>query len=82
MENLLTKLAIFIARIMVVGFFTLAYVTPLYILFYLIIFQNVELSSEISIKCYSISYLIGFVINYINAVNLLKKDEKAVDKGI
>lgn len=73
MENLFTKSVIILARIMIVGFYTLAYVTPLYLLFYLIIFQNTELSSEISLKCYSISYLIGFVINYINAVNLLKK---------
>jgi len=82
MENWFTKLAVLIARCIVVGFFTLAYVTPLYILFYLIIFQNLELSSEISIKCYSIAYLIGFVINYINIANGLKKDEKAVNKGL
>jgi hypothetical protein len=82
MENLVTKTIVLIARIMVIGFFTLVYVTPLYILFYLIIFQNLELSNEISIKCYSISYLIGFVINYIYATNSLKKDEKQVDKGL
>ena len=81
MENLVTKMLVLIARIMVIGFFTLVYVTPLYILFYLIIFQNLELSNEISIKCYSISYLIGFIINYVVAVNSLKKDEKQVDKG-
>lgn len=81
MENLVTKTIVLIARIMVIGFFTLVYVTPLYILFYLIIFQNLELSNEISIKCYSISYLIGFIINYVVAVNSLKKDEKQVDKG-
>jgi hypothetical protein len=82
MENWFTKLAVLTARIIVVGFFTLAYVTPLYILFYLIIFQNLELSSEISIKCYSIAYLIGFVINYINTTSLLEKGEKAVNKGV
>jgi hypothetical protein len=82
MENWFTKLAVLTARIIVVGFFTLAYVTPLYILFYLIIFQNLELSSEISIKCYSIAYLIGFVINYINTTSLLEKDKKAVNKGL
>ena len=82
MENWFTKLAVLIARCIVVGFFTLAYVTPLYILFYLIIFQNLELSSEISVKCYSIAYLIGFVINYINTTNLLEKDKKAVNKGL
>jgi hypothetical protein len=82
MENTLTKIAVLIARIMVIGFFSLAYVTPLYVLLYLIIFQNAELLSEISLKCYSISYLIGFVISYVNVSNSLKKDEKAVDKGL
>lgn len=81
MENLVTKMLVLIARIMVIGFFTLVYVTPLYILFYLIIFQNLELSNEISIKCYSISYLIAFVSNYIYATSSSKKDEKQVDKG-
>ena len=82
MENFFTKMAILIARYIVIGFFTLAYVTPLYIFFYLIIFQNLELSSEISIKCYIISYLIGFVINYINVVSLDKKDENPSNKGL
>jgi hypothetical protein len=82
MENWFTKMAVLTARFIIVGFYTLAYVTPLYILFYLIIFQNLELSSEISIKCFSIAYLIGFVINYINVSSLLKKDEKQVNKGL
>ena len=46
MENLVTKMLVLIARIMVIGFFTFVYVTPLYMLFYLIIFQNLELSNE------------------------------------
>jgi hypothetical protein len=81
MENWFTKMAVLTARFIIVGFYTLAYVTPLYILYYLIIFQNLELSSEISIKCYSIAYLIGFVINYVHTASLLEKDEKAVNKG-
>ena len=82
MENLVTKTIVLIARIMVIGFFTLVYVTPLYMLFYLIIFQNLELSNEISVKCYSISYLIAFVSNYIYATSPSKKDEKQVEKGL
>jgi hypothetical protein len=78
MENLFTKIAVLTARFIVVGFFTLVYVTPLYLLFYLIIFNNTELSNEIYKKCYLMSYLIGFVINYINIANSLKKDKKAV----
>jgi len=78
MENLFTKIAVLTARFIVVGFFTLVYVTPLYLLFYLIIFNNTELSNEIYKKCYLMSYLIWFVINYINIANSLKKDKKAV----
>jgi hypothetical protein len=82
MENWFTKMAVLTARFVVVGMFTFFYVTPLYILFYLIIFQDTELWSEIGTRFYLISYLIGFVINYINIANGLKKDEKAVNKGV
>jgi hypothetical protein len=75
-------MAVLTARFVVVGMFTFFYVTPLYILFYLIIFQDTELWSEIGTRFYLISYLIGFVINYINIANGLKKDEKAVNKGV
>ncbi len=81
MENWFTKLAVLTARFVIVGIFTFFYITPLYILFYLIIFQDTELWSEIGTRFYLISYLIGFVINYINIANSLKKDEKAVNKG-
>ena len=71
----ITNLAVFIARIIVIGTYTFVYVTPLYILFYLIIFKNVELLDEISLKYYSIAYLIGFVINYLNIKNSVEKEE-------
>ena len=82
MENWFTKMAVLTARFVVVGIFTFFYVTPLYILFYLIIFQDTEMWSEIGTRFYVISYLIGFVINYINVATLLKKDEKPMDKGL
>ena len=81
MENMFTNLVVLLVRFLVVGFCTLAYVTPLYVLFYLIIYQDLELTSEISVKSYSISYLIGFVINYINMVGSVKKDKKTENKG-
>ena len=71
----ITNLAVFVARIIVIGTYTFVYVTPLYILFYLIIFKNVELLDEISLKYYSIAYLIGFVINYLNIKNSVEKEE-------
>ena len=71
----ITNLAVFVARIIVIGTYTFIYVSPLYILFYLIIFKNVELLDEISLKYYSIAYLIGFVINYLNIKNSVEKEE-------
>jgi hypothetical protein len=71
----ITNLAVFVARIIVICTYTFIYVTPLYILFYLIIFKNVELLDEISLKYYSIAYLIGFVINYLNIKNSVEKEE-------
>jgi len=79
MENFIQKTIIFLARICVVGFFTFVYVTPLYMLLYLIIFQNIELLNEISVKSFAICYLVGFVIIYINVVSSTKKDEKQVE---
>jgi hypothetical protein len=71
----ITNLAVFTARIMVISIYTFIYVTPLYMLFYMIIFKNVELLNEISLKYYSIAYLIGFVINYFNIKNSVEKEE-------
>lgn len=82
MENWFTYLSVLIARFIVVGFFTILYVTPLYMLFYLIIFQNVELLNEISIKSYLISCLVGFCLMYFNTMNEVKKDKKPVNKGL
>lgn len=82
MENFITNIAVFIVRFMVVGFYTLAYVTPLFLLFYLLIFQNTELLSEISVKSYIISCFIGFVLNYKSIVGSVKKDKKTENKGV
>jgi len=78
----ITNLVVFIARIMVIGTYTFLCVTPLYILFYLIIFKNLELLNEISIKYYSISFLIGFVINYFNIKKSVEKEENQRNKGV
>jgi hypothetical protein len=82
MEKLFTYLLVLIARFIVVGLFSFAYITPLFVLFYLIIFQDVELLNEITLKYYSISYLVGFCLIYINTMKEVKKDEKTVNKGV
>ncbi len=81
MESLFTKASVLLARLVVVGFFTFVYVTPLYIFAYLIIFQATDLLNEISLKCYIISYSIGYVINYINLNYSSKNDKKYENKG-
>lgn len=79
MEKEFTKITILTARFIVVGLFTLAFVTPIHLLLYMILFQDTKLLSEISIKCYSIVYLSVFIINYINVVGVGKKDKKPLN---
>jgi hypothetical protein len=82
MGNLFTYLSVLIARFIVVGVFSFFFITPLFVLFYLIIFQDVELLNEITLKYYLISYLVGFWLVYRNAMKDDKKDRKAVNKGV
>jgi hypothetical protein len=76
MENFLEKIGlklfIFLSRIVVIGFFAFWYVTTYFILFYLIIFNNLDLFNKITIKYYLISYFIGCLFLYKKYV----KDEK------
>lgn len=74
MENLFHNLKLLFTKFTVVAIFTFAFVTLLFALFYLIIFQNLELSMEISIKCYAIAYLMSFVINFMNMKNFIEND--------
>ena len=80
MEKLFTYLSVLMARFIVVGLFSFLYITPLFILFYLIIFQNLELLNEITLKNYLISYFVGFWLIYRNTMKEVRKDEKAVNK--
>ena len=82
MGNWLTSLSVLIARLIIIGFFSFIYITPLFMLFYLIIFHNTELSHEITAKSYSISYCVGFVLMYIFMMKDDKKDKKSVNKGV
>jgi hypothetical protein len=82
MENRVTYLFVLMARFIVVGLFSFIYVTPLYVLFYLIIFQNVELLNEISVKYYAIAYCVGFCLMYFNTMDKVEKDKKPVNKGL
>ena len=82
MENFVTKMSVLMVRLIIIGAFTLIYVTPFYLIFYLLIFQNTELLSEISVKSYLISFFIGFLINYKNIVGSIEKDKKDENKGV
>lgn len=82
MGNWVTFLSVLIARLIIIGFFTFIYVTPLFMLFYLIIFHDVELSHEIMVKFYEIAYLVGLVLMYVMMMKDDKKDQKPVNKGV
>jgi amino acid transporter len=79
MTDLFTKIAVITARLFVIGAFTFAFATPLYVLLYLIIFQSIELLSEISMKCFLICYCTAFLFNYAHTQNALKKDQKSAE---
>jgi hypothetical protein len=82
MTDLFTKMAVITARFFVIGAFTFAFATPLYVLLYLIIFQSTELLSEISVKCFLICYCTAFLFNYAHTQSSLKKDQKSEKQGI
>jgi hypothetical protein len=82
MEKLFTYSLVLIARCVVVGLFSFVYITPLFVLFYLIIFQDVELLNEITLKYYLISYCVGFCIVYNNTMKEDEKDDKPINKGV
>jgi hypothetical protein len=76
---MLMKLILFLVKLSVIGFFTIIYVTPLFILFYVIIFQNFDLLNLITLKYYSISFGIGFLLLFISTWEWAKNsinDEK------
>jgi positive regulator of sigma E activity len=82
MKNWHTYLLVLIARFIVIGFFSFIYITPLFILFYLIIFNNLSLLNEITLKYYLISYCVGFCIVYNNTMKEDEKDDKPINKGV
>ena len=82
MKNWHTYLLVLIARFIVIGFFSFIYITPLFILFYLIIFNNLSLLYEITLKYYLISYCVGFCIVYNNTMKEDEKDDKPINKGV
>jgi len=75
MKKILTIFSVLLARVFVIGIFTFIYSFPLFLLFYLIIFRNTELLSEISLKFYLISFFIVFILFY-NYITKVEKENK------
>lgn len=72
MKKIFTIFSVLLARILVIGVVTFIYSFALFLLFYLIIFRNTQLLSEINLKFYLISFFIAFVLLY----NYFTKAEK------
>ena len=77
-----TKILLFLIKLSVIAFFTMLYVTPLFVLFYIIIFQNLDLLNLISLKCYSMSFLIGYVLIFVSTTDWSKKDLNEQNRGV
>jgi hypothetical protein len=76
MDNLFTKTAVLLSRLIIIAFYTAVTTSPCFVLLYLIIFQDLELLTELNIKYYSIAYFTGFLLNYNFIVRGDKKQEK------
>jgi hypothetical protein len=66
------KILVILIKISIIGFFTFIYVTPLFLLFYVIIFQNFKLLNEITLKYYSIAYVIGYLLLFLSTLEWSK----------
>jgi len=66
------KILVILIKISIIGFFTFIYVTPLFLLFYVIIFQNFNLLNEITLKYYSIAYVIGYLLLFLSTLEWSK----------
>jgi hypothetical protein len=82
MEKIVRFIISKIAQISIVGFFTLMYATPLYILFYLIIFRDLDIISTINLKYYLITYFTMFLSYYKWILDSFKKDKKIENQNI
>jgi hypothetical protein len=77
-----TKILLLLIKISVIAFFTMLYVTPLFVLFYIIIFQNLDLLNQITLKFYSISFFIGYALIFVSTTNWVKNDLNEQNKGV
>jgi hypothetical protein len=66
------KILVILIKISIIGFFTFIYVTPLFLLFYVIIYQNFNLLNEITLKYYSIAYVIGYLLLFLSTLEWSK----------
>jgi hypothetical protein len=69
------------AQLSVVAFFTFIYSTPLFILFKLIIFRDLQISDTVTFKYYVVTYFTMFISYYKWILDSFKKDKKNENKN-
>jgi hypothetical protein len=67
-----SKIIFIMLKIFIIGFFTFLYVTPLFLVFYVIMFQDFKLLNEITLKYYSIVYGIGYLLLFLSTLEWSK----------
>jgi hypothetical protein len=70
-----TRIIVFLAKLFVIAFFTIAYITPIIMLFNLIIHKNLDLLNPITRKFYLTWYLSGFFLLYLYSLDWNKNTE-------
>jgi len=71
-----SKIIFIMLKIFIIGFFTFLYVTPLFLVFYVIMFQDFKLLNEITLKYYSIVYGIGYLLLFLSTLEWSKNTSK------
>jgi hypothetical protein len=75
MKKFIKNIPILMVRIILIGIYTSIYVIPLHILLYVLIFIDTNLMSEISFKCFLVTYFTSFIILYRKTIKNDKNTE-------
>jgi hypothetical protein len=77
-KNIIMKdnLIIWTTRFVLNAIITTIYVTPFYMVLFMVIFHEYSLLSEISLRCYFLVYLMAYCFFFITTYLGIKKNEK------
>lgn len=65
MSNLIANMLVFVAKILVVGMFTLFYTVPAFVLLYAIMFQTLDFFTTTAYSAFAMLYSAMFVYNFL-----------------